>query len=49
MYELAHGTKSSIMHTTHIKGRLLDQAMITSFFQLRPFLKWELLLKLHTL
>ena len=27
----------------HIKGRLLDQAMI--LFQLRPFSKWELLLK----
>ena len=27
---------------THIKGRLMDQAVI---FTIRPFLKWELLLK----
>ena len=30
-------------NVTHIRGRLLDQAVF--FFQLRPFSKWELLLK----
>ena len=32
----------SAKKVTHIKGRLLDQAVI---LQLRPFSKWELLLK----